>query len=112
MHSPELARIYNPVLSPSVNGSSYSPEEIFQLYLRNFITVAIGAAGVFFFIRLLMAGLAYINAGGDKEAVQKATASLKNALIGILVVLSLFALTWVVETLFGISIFQMTLPSL
>lgn len=111
MASP-LAYIINPALNSLVgNVMTRSSGTTLQMYLSNFITLAISAAGVFFFGNLLFGGIQYIFAGGDKEAVQRAQKRITNALIGIVIVLSVFAITFVVEVLFGISILNFTIPA-
>ena len=79
--------------------------------LRNLINVAFVFAGVYFFIMLLRGGYEYINAGGDKEAVQKAQKRLTNAFIGIIIVFSAFAFLYVVEVLFGVDIRKFNIPA-
>jgi len=60
----------------------------------------------------MMGGYQYISAGGDKDSVQKATARIKNAIVGIALLLSIFAIVWVVETVFGAPIREVNVPDL
>ncbi len=100
--------INNPAINPKVGTGSGI--DILQLFLTNFITLALGAAGVISFFMLLWGGIEYITAGGDKERTQAAAKRLTAALIGLAIVFSVFAIIFVVETLFGVSIRTFTIP--
>ncbi len=106
---PTLNGLAGNALDMSVYGG---PAYTIQLYLRGLITFAIGAGGVYFFIMLILGGYSYITSGSDKDAVQKATARIRNALIGIAILLSIFVILWVVETLFGVSLRSVNVPTL
>jgi cytochrome bd-type quinol oxidase subunit 2 len=111
-----LLAITNPALPGSIgnlrSGTWISASYALQVYLRNFINLALGLGGLFFFFMFILGGYQYITAGGDKEAVQKAMARLRNSLIGIAILLSVFMIIWFVETIFGISIIQINIPNL
>ncbi len=109
-----LARIINPALNSKVGNTTIQGDGpgILQLFLRNFIDIALGTAGVIFFFMLLRGGYEYLTAGGDKEAVQKATKRLTTSFIGIAIIFSLFALVFIVEALFGISLLQINIPTI
>lgn len=84
--------------------------KILQLFLSNFISLAIGVAGIAAFIYLLIGGYQYLASGGDKEGAQKASKTITSALTGLAIVLSIFAIIYVVETLFGLSISIFKIP--
>jgi len=100
--------ITNPVVNPKVGTGS--GVDILQLFLTNFITLALGVAGVITFFMLLAGGIQYITAGGDKERTQAASKRVTHALIGLAIVFSIFAIIYIAETLFGISIREFTIP--
>ncbi|KKU37824.1 MAG: hypothetical protein UX52_C0017G0011 [Candidatus Amesbacteria bacterium GW2011_GWA1_46_35] len=87
--TPKSGFIVNPALNPAVGTGEGIP--ILQLFLTNFITLALGAAGVITFFMLLAGGIQYITAGGE-------------------IVFSIFAIIYIAETLFGISIREFTIP--
>ena len=105
MDNPE---IINPVLNPKVG--SGSGIDILQLFLTNFITLALMAAGVLSFTMLLWGGIAYITAGGDKEATQNAAKKISAALIGLVIAFSVFAIIKLVDTIFGTTITEFRIP--
>lgn len=100
--------IINPAVNPLVGQGSGS--RILQLFTTNFINLALGAAGVVAFFMLLWGALAYITAGGDKEATQNSTKRITAALIGLVIVFSLFAIIYIVEAVFGVSITKFAIP--
>jgi len=93
---PDPFVITNPAVNPKVGTGSGI--DILQLFLSNFITLALGAAGIISFFMLLWGGIEYITAGGDKERTQSAAKRLTAALIGLAIVFSVFAIIFVVET--------------
>ena len=100
--------ITNPAINKIVGTGS--GVDILQLFLTNFINIALGAAGIIAFIMLLIGGIQWITAGGDKEAVEKARKRITSALIGLAITFSIFAIIFVVETLFGVSIREFRIP--
>src|SRR3989338_2478278 len=104
-------RITNPVLNSKIgNLPGGSCPTGLQLMLRNLINIAFGIAGIYFFYMLLRGGYDYITSGGDKESVQKAQKRLTNAFIGIIITFSVFALLFIIEAVFGISIRTFNIP--
>ncbi len=101
-------KIINPAISPKVGTGSGT--DILQLFLTNFISLALGAAGIIAFFMLLWGGVSYIMAGGEKEATQNASKRITAALIGLVLVFSIFAIIFLVETIFGVSITQFKIP--
>jgi len=68
------------------------------------IQLAFFVAGLFFFFTFLVAGIQWISAGGDPKALQAARGRMTNAVIGLIIVVAAFAITRIVEQVFGISI--------
>lgn len=109
-----LSKIINPAVNSKVGNTLITGggPGILQLFLRNFIDIAFGVAGVVFFFMLLVGGYQYLTAGGDKEAVQRATKRLTTSFVGIAIVFSLFALVFIIEALFGVSLLQINVPTI
>ncbi len=100
--------INNPAINPKIgNGEGTA---ILQLFLTNFITIALGAAGIIAFIMLLVGGIQWVLAGGDKEAVEHARKRITGALIGLAIAFSVFAIIFLAENIFGIPITKFTIP--
>lgn len=70
----------------------------------NFLLIAAALIAFFF---LLIGGVQWIMAGGDKEGTEKARKKITNALIGLAIVFSAYALAFLVNALFGVNILQL-----
>lgn len=67
-------------------------------------------SGVAFFFYLITAGIRWILSGGDKEAVANAGHQIRNALIGLTIVFSIFAIGGILNRVFGIDLFSLCIP--
>lgn len=76
--------------------------------LIRFILVV--AALVFFFI-LVIGGIQWIASGGDKAQTEGARNRITAALVGLVIVFAAWAIVQLINTFFGINIFQLTLPT-
>jgi hypothetical protein len=85
----------------SLNGENpwASVQSVNQL-IPGLINIAIIIAAVVFFFMLLIGGIKWITAGGDKETVGSAQKTLTSAIIGIAVVFSAWAIKSVVYQFF------------
>ena len=73
--------------------------------------ILIVVAVVFFFI-LVLGGLKWVTSGGDEKKVGAARAQITNALIGLAIVFSAWAITNLLGNIFGFSLTNgFTLPS-
>ncbi len=99
-----------PVLAQSTNnyGLDESVKEIpaFEkkdgsIYTQSFLTTTAGDiigivlsfVGVLFFILIIVGGIQWMTAGGSEEKVKKAKTLITNAAIGLIIVLSAYAIT-------------------
>lgn len=105
----QVPPITNPALPIVGHGEGI---DIVQLFLTNFINIILGVAGILAFFMLLWGSLEYIMAGGDKERTQNATKRITAAIVGLVLVFSVFAIIYVVETVFGINLRQFTFPTI
>lgn len=60
------------------------------------IYMALGVLSIIFLILIIIAGYTWMTAGGNEEQVSKAKKNLKNAIIGVIIVLGSYAITWFV----------------
>jgi hypothetical protein len=81
-------------------------------YVRTAIMTLLGLAGVIAFLYLLWGGIQWITAGGDKDALEKARRKLINALIGLAIVFSAYAILFILRTLFNINLIGWNLNTL
>lgn len=107
-NSPE--GIQNPYLSPELQKKG--GVEFFQSFLPALIGFAFIIAVIVFFFTALIGGIRWITAGGDKQAVAGAQGTLTNAIIGLVVTLSLFAIIKVIENFFATDILTIDIGAL
>lgn len=71
-----------------------------QSIVINIITYILGLIGVFFLVLIIYAGWQWIAAGGNEETIEKAKDRLKNAIIGLGVIIASYAITsWVLSAI-------------
>lgn len=68
------------------------------------------AALVFFFI-LVIGGIRWIASGGDKANTEAARSQITAALVGLVIVFAAWAIVQLINTFFGINIFELSLPT-
>ncbi len=72
--------------------------------------VLVIAALVFFFI-LVVGGIKWIASGGDKAQTESARNQITAALVGLVIVFAAWAIVQLINTFFGVNIFELTLPT-
>ncbi len=84
--------------------------------VQRFITFAINGvivvAGLIFFFMLIIGGLQWILSGGDKASTESARGKITAALIGLVIIFSAWAIATLVESIFGVSILNFTIPTI
>ncbi len=101
-------------LTPEGEGVFFS--DLYTLTIGGMISGAVKlimvvAALVFFFL-LIIGGIQWMTSGGDKAATESARGRITAALIGLVIVFAAWAIATLLETLFGVDIFDLTIPSL
>ena len=74
------------------------------------INLVLVLAAVFFFM-LVWGGIRWIMSQGDKGNVENARNQITNALIGLAIIFAAWAIMKLIETLFGVSIFNLSIPT-
>lgn len=105
-----VGKVINPVLPLNL---SITPGVAFLgNIVRLGISLAFVVGALIFFFMLLSGGIKWISAGGDKVRMEGAQKQLTHALVGLLLLLSVFAIINLIERLFGISLLNITIPTL
>ena len=106
--------ITNPILKDELQnillnqtGGSY-----FQKLIPSIIGIAFVIGALIFVFMLIIGGIQWIASGGDKSALEGARGRITNAIVGMAILLSVFALIKVIETFFGIHILTIDFGSL
>lgn len=85
-------------------------------FIQKFITTAIGigflVGFILFFFTLLIGGVKWIIANGDKANVESAQKTITNALIGLVILLSIFAIIALIGQIFGVNLLKIEIPTL
>ncbi len=81
-------------------------------YVRTILNSLLGIAGVASLIFLLIGGIRWVTSGGDKDVAEKARKIIANALLGLILVFSIYAIFFAVRTFFGIDPIRIILSPL
>ncbi len=76
------------------------------------IKLSLVVVALVFFAMLIMGGIRWITSRGDKTEVENARNQITHALIGLAIVFVAWAILQLINTLFGINILQLEIPSL
>jgi len=88
--------------------TEYRPSQMITAGLNILLIIAALVSFAF----LLFGGIQWILAGGDKDNTEKARKRITNALIGLAIVFSAYAITFIINALFGVNIFQLELKQI
>ena len=79
--------------------------------VSGFIKLILVVAGLAFFFILVIGGVKWIISGGDKAHTEGARNQITAALVGLVIVFSAWAIIQLINTFFGVNIFQLSIPS-
>lgn len=81
-------------------------------YIKAALNLLLGAAGVASFVFLLMGGIQWIMAGGDKDALDKARKRIVQALVGLTIVFSSYVILYIIRALFNVNLIEFCLTNI
>jgi hypothetical protein len=61
---------------------------------------------------LIVGAIQWISSGGDKQGVETARGKVTSALIGLVILLAVFAILQLINTFFNVQILNLTIPTL
>lgn len=102
--------ISNPALGPGLQGKggvAFFSESIPRVLGLGFL---IGV--LFFFFIMIVGAIQWISSGGDKTAIEGARGKIVNALVGIVILFSLFAFLKIIGDFFGFNILTLDIRPL
>ena len=102
-------QINNPLFGQELQLLLNEPFGFFQKFIPNLIGLAFIVGVLIFFFVLLMAAIQWITSGGDKGSVETARGKLTSAIVGLIILLSIFALIKLIEVFFGIDILKINI---
>lgn len=111
-----LAQIHNPVLPSGLGGGNSPNPNSGGTALGQLISNLVGAlfiAGFLLaFMQLLLGGISWITAGGDKQKLETARDKITNAIMGLVIVGAVYALTTLVARFFGMDLTALSVPTI
>ena len=78
--------------------------------LQNIINLLAPAAGIAFFIMLLVGGFQFINSGGDPKAAGQARTTLTYAILGVILVVASWLILKIIADVTGVKVTTVDLP--
>jgi len=82
----------------------------FPSLISGLITLLLIAVALVFFFILVMGGLKWVTSEGDEKKVGAARAQITNGLIGLAIVFAAFAITRLIQAIFGVDIIGVFTP--
>ncbi len=108
--SEEVESITNPVLKSPLK--SMSGVDFLGDFLPKFIGLGFVIGVLVFFFIMIIGAIQWTSSGGDKTALEGARGKITNAIVGIVILFSLFALLKIIEDFFGIDILTLDIGPL
>jgi hypothetical protein len=102
--------ITNPLLNENLR--TKTGVGFFQSFVPNLITLGLIIGVLFFLFILIIGAIQWISSGGDKNALEEAKHKVTNAIVGMVILFSVFAVLKLIENFFGISILTLDIGSL
>lgn len=103
-------KVTNPILSDRLK--TMPGDTFLNNFLRTGINLILLIGAVIFFFVLTSGGVKWLSSSGDKAKLESAQKQISSGLVGLAILLSTFVIIKVIETLFGISLLQFTMPTL
>ncbi len=79
-------------IAANAYGQTGAPRSVPEI-VASIIKIILGFLGVMFVVLIIVSGFQYMTAGGNEEKVQKATGRIRDAVIGLLIILAAYGLT-------------------
>jgi len=107
-----LAQIKNPVLPDSLGGSGTADGgTVIGSLISNIVGLLFMFAFLLTLLYLLMGGLQWITAGGDKTQLESARNKITNAIVGLIIVAAAYAIFTLVGQFLGLDVAKLQIPS-
>jgi len=72
--------------------AGYEDVSVFEI-VANIIKIALGLLGIIFLVLIIFSGYQWMMAGGDENVITAAKGRIKNAVIGVVIVLAAYSIT-------------------
>ena len=108
--APAGGKLTNPVLNTTLQGQTGI--NFFGNLIPRLVTLGLIIGVLIFFFIMIIGAIQWISSGGDKNALEEAKHKITNAIIGIVILFSVFAILKLIENFFGVSILTLDIGSL
>ncbi len=98
-----LAANFTVYIEPTTGTPAWNFSDLGQ-FMSIILQVVIIVAGLGAFVFLILGGIQFLTSGGEKVQVEAARNRITYAIMGLVIIVGTYALTRVIETVFGISI--------
>ena len=89
-----LSGAFNNTLNNAATTAGYAAERDVTTIAGIIISIILSLLGTIFLIMIIYSGIKWMTAGGNEQAIEKAKSSIKQALIGTIVVVGAYALSY------------------
>lgn len=93
-------------------GTDTNPSLVTSEFLSLMINLCMVIGCIIFVFMIFFGGYQWITSAGNKDGLQKAKSRITNALIGLVILLSLYAILNFLSGFFGLNLIQFNLPIL
>ena len=104
--------ICNPLVDKNCNDIVTNSAANGAKFLSGTITALLAIGALFFVYTLIMGGLSFISSDGDDKKVTVAKGKITGAIMGLVVMLSVFAILSFFQSILGINLIKLKLPTL
>lgn len=81
-----------------------------EAIFSNILTISVSLAGIAVFIMLIVGAFGYLTSSGNPEKIKKATSILTGAIIGLVVLISIWFILKFVEQFTGVTVTKFEVP--
>lgn len=109
-----IAQITNPLLRPEspLNQGALGAPAGFAALLKIILSTLFAIGALIFFFTFLFGAIRWITSSGNQENLEKARSTIVQALTGLFILLSLFAIAKLISLLFGINLLEIDLGAI
>lgn len=101
-----------PLKTVAEKGAGYNTSLTADSFISQVITIALSFIGVLFLLLAIYGGYIWMLARGNEQEVEKAKQIIQNAIIGLVVVLAAYAISWYVINALGATTLKEAGPEL
>lgn len=91
-------------------GTDIATLQGFECIFKNILLIIIPFAGLAAFVTLIIGGFQYLTSAGDPKQLQKATATITAAVIGIVVILGIWFIFKLLNVITGLDLLKFEIP--